>query len=110
MSVFVSDWHTVYCNHLSWSKKSVVCKNKFCKKNVKFMEQQLSDIFMFVCELLMLQTDELCNVVNLLVLRVMWDDAVTGCVIFAEKLLNSSGREFRRALFSLKQIFQVFVF
>jgi len=29
--------------------------------------------------------------------------------LFAEKLLNSSGREFRRALFSLKQIFQVFM-
>lgn len=31
------------------------------------------------------------------------------CVFFAEKLLNSSGREFRRALFSLKQIFQVII-
>jgi hypothetical protein len=27
--------------------------------------------------------------------------------VFAEKLLNSEGRELRRALFSLKQIFQV---
>jgi hypothetical protein len=33
----------------------------------------------------------------------------TSCVCFcvAEKLLNSEGRELRRALFSLKQIFQV---
>jgi len=31
-------------------------------------------------------------------------------ILFAEKLLNSSGREFRRALFSLKQIFQVFMY
>lgn len=29
--------------------------------------------------------------------------------VFVEKLLNSEGRELRRALFSLKQIFQVMI-
>ena len=30
-------------------------------------------------------------------------------LVFVEKLLNSEGRELRRALFSLKQIFQVMI-